>query len=57
LLVKRLLTVALLAGGLAATAIPAHAAPYCGPIADVKCTPNGYDYCIVYLRTPYTCLP
>jgi hypothetical protein len=54
--VKRALTVALLAGGLAVTAVPAaHAAPLCGPVAGVNCT-DGSHYCRVWVAANRTCI-
>lgn len=53
---KRLLTVALLAGGLAATAVPAQAAPWCGSVAGVRCTPDNVRFCQVYVAATRTCV-
>ena len=51
---KRLLAVALVSGGLAVTAVPAPAAPLCGPVVDVNCW-NGARYCRIYVA-PRTCV-
>ena len=53
---KRLLALSLVAGGLAALAPAAQAAPYCGPYAGVRCTPDGYRFCQVYVRETKTCV-
>lgn len=54
---KRVLAVALLAGGLAATVVPAaQAAPYCGTLAGVNCTPDGSRYCRVWVTATRTCI-
>lgn len=53
---KRLVALALVAGGLAA-AVPAQAAPWCGPYGGVRCTPDGRRFCQVYIADPDTCLP
>ncbi|HEV2890609.1 MAG TPA: hypothetical protein VGX28_09555 [Frankiaceae bacterium] len=52
---KRLLTVALLAGGLAA-AVPASAAPWCGSAAGVRCTPDNVRFCQVWITATRTCV-
>lgn len=53
---KRALTVALIAGGLAAGLAPvAQAAPWCGPYAGVRCTPDNRRFCQVYVA-PNICV-
>lgn len=54
---KRLLALALVAGGLAAATVPAQAAPWCGPYGGIRCTPDGRRFCQVYVADPDTCLP
>ena len=53
---KRLLALSLVAAGLAAGAVPAQAAPWCGPSVSVRCTPNGHDFCQVYVAQTRTCV-
>lgn len=52
---KRLLALAIVAGGLAVT-VPANAAPYCGPYGGVRCTPDGARFCQVWIRETRTCV-
>ncbi len=52
---KRALLIALLAGGLAATAVPAaQAAPLCGTLVGVNCW-DGSHLCRIYVA-PDTCI-
>lgn len=54
---SRLVALAVLAGSLAATAAPAAAAPFCGDTwFDVKCTPDGRRYCLVWESSTDTCV-
>lgn len=54
---KRVLAAALLAGGLVASVAPvAQAAPYCGPYAGVRCTPDGSRFCQVWVAATRTCV-
>lgn len=58
------IVLALLVLGLALAPVAAAAAlssthmdaPYCGPYAGVRCTPNGSQFCNVYVRTPRICV-
>lgn len=52
---KRLLALAVVAGGLAMTA-PAQAAPWCGPYAGVRCTPDNRRFCQVWVAATRTCV-
>ena len=40
----------------AATSVASLDAPYCGPYAGVRCTPNGSQFCNLYIRTPRVCV-
>ena len=53
---KRMLALAVVAGGLAAAALPAAAAPYCGPDYGVRCTPDGRRFCQVWISDTRTCV-
>jgi hypothetical protein len=54
--VKRVLAVALLAGGLAVSVAPtAQAAPLCGPLVNVDCA-YGNLYCRVWIAGTKTCI-
>ena len=53
---KRLLALALVAGGLAVTALPAQAAPWCNSIAGVRCTPDNRRFCQVWVGATGTCV-
>ena len=52
---KRLLVAALLAGGLAATTVPATAAPWCGTLTGVNCW-TGSEICVVWVGPTHTCV-